>query len=93
MATVRYLIGYIVDDDEPTSDDGMDNVLPPLLLGPEAHGLEDEARRVTARAPRSQSSNTDDVPLPFRVPRENDPGIWSINVKVSGSALLPWEKY
>jgi hypothetical protein len=70
----------------------MDNVLSPPFLGPEAQRLEDEAREITARAARSQSSTTDDVLLPFRVPRENDPGIWSVRVEVSGPALS-WEKY
>lgn len=90
--TFIYLTGYIVGGDEPTSDDEMDNVLPPPLLGPEAQHLEDEARKITARAARSQSSTTDDVLLPFRVPRENDPGIWSVRVKVSGLALS-WANY
>ena len=90
--TVIYLIGYIVGDDESTSDDEMDNIFPPPLLGPEAQGLENEVRRIAAHAAQSQSSITDDVPLPFRVPHENDPSIWSIRVKVSGSALC-WGKH
>jgi len=90
--TIIYLIGYIVGDDELTSDDEMDNVFLPPLLGPEAQGLKNEVRRITAHAAWSQSSITDDVPLPFRVPRKNDPGIWSIRVKVSGSALC-WGKH
>ncbi|KAH9955201.1 hypothetical protein BC827DRAFT_1271937 [Russula dissimulans] len=43
-------VGYVVDDDEPTLDNKTDYVLPPSLLGPEVQDLEDEARRITARA-------------------------------------------
>lgn len=65
----------------------MDNALPSPFLDSEARRLEDEARRITALAGRSESSITDDVLLPFRVPRENDPSIWSIRVDVGGPSL------
>jgi hypothetical protein len=78
-----------------TSDDEMDNALPlSPLLGSEALRLEDEVRRITALAARSETSITDDVLLPFRVPRENDPSIWSITVNVGRPALsLSRKKY
>jgi hypothetical protein len=87
MTIAVYLLGYVVDDDEPTLDNKTDYVLPPSLLGPEVQDLEDEARRITARA-APVSLTRDDLALPFRVPCEDDPSIWSIGVKVSGSALF-----
>jgi len=92
MVTIIYLIGYIVGNDELTSDNKVDYVILPPLLGPEAQDLKDKTRRIAAHAVWSQSSIMDDVPLPFRVPCENDPGIWSVRVEVSDSALF-WEKY
>jgi transcription elongation factor SPT5 len=46
--------------------------------------LEDEARRVTARGPDTRSSITtiENLVLPFRVPRDTDPSVWSVRVKV-----------
>jgi len=80
-----------VGDDEPVSDDEMDAAsllgLPPDV---QTQDLEVEARRVVARArrnTRSDYSTADGISLPFRVPRENDPTIWSVRVKVGRSAL------
>jgi transcription elongation factor SPT5 len=51
--------------------------------------LEDEARRIVARDPdtRSIMTTTENLPLPFHVPRDIDPSIWSVRVKV-GVLLL-----
>jgi hypothetical protein len=89
-AILIYFIGYIMGDDEPVSDDEMDAASLPGLPDVQAQDLEVEARRVVARArrnTRSDYSTADDISLPFRVPRENDPTIWSVRVKVGRSAL------
>jgi hypothetical protein len=89
-AILIYFIGYIVGDDEPVSDDETDAASLPGLPDVQAQDLEVEARRVVARArrnTRSDYSTADDISLPFRVPRENDPTIWSVRVKVGRSAL------
>ncbi len=85
-----YFIGYLVGDDEFVSDD--ETVAASLLGLPDvqAQDLEVEARRVVARARRNTRSDyltADGISLPFRVPHENDPTIWSIRVKVGRSAL------
>ena len=77
-------------DDEPVSDDETDATSLPGLPDVQAQDLKVEARRVVARARRntqSDYSTADDISLPFRVPCENDPTIWSIRVKVGRSAL------
>jgi len=79
-----------VGDDEPVSDDETDAASLPGLPDVQAQDLEVEARRVVARArrnTRSDYSTADGISLPFRVPRENDPTIWSVRVKVGRSAL------
>jgi hypothetical protein len=89
-AILIYFIGYIVGDDEPVSDDETDAASLPGLPDVQAQDLEVEARRVVARArrnTRSDYSTADDISLPFRVPHENDPTIWSVRVKVGRSAL------
>jgi hypothetical protein len=90
-AILIYFIGYIVGDDEPVSDDETDAAsLPGLPPDVQTQDLEVEARRVVARArrnTRSDYSTADGISLPFRVPRENDPTIWSVRVKVGRSAL------
>jgi hypothetical protein len=91
-AILIYFIGYLVGDDEPLSGDETDAASLPGLPDVQAQDLEDEARRVVARArhnTRSDYSTADGIslPLPFRVPRENDPTIWSVRVKVGRSAL------
>jgi hypothetical protein len=89
-AILIYFIGYLVGDDEPVSDDETDAASLPGLPHVQAQDLEVEARRVVARARRntqSDYSTADGISLPFRVPRENDPTIWSVRVKVGRSAL------
>ena len=77
-----YSIGYLVGDDETVSED---ETPLPGLPSIEAQNLEDEARRITARARHTPDLHThaDDVALPFRVPCENDPNIWCVKVKVA----------
>jgi hypothetical protein len=50
--------------------------------------LEDEARRV--RGPDTPPSITtiENLDLPFRVPRDDDPSVWSVTVKVPTGVLL-----
>jgi hypothetical protein len=83
-----HLIEDLVDDHESISEDEADIV--PLTGVPhaEANDLEDEARRITVRAAQETRVGTtaDGMALPFRVPRESDPKIWSVSVKVSNSA-------
>jgi hypothetical protein len=82
-----HLIGDLVDDNESVSDDEI-----PLMGVPhaEARDLEDEARRIAVRAAQNirVDATADDMTLPFRVPRENDPKIWSVGVKVRDSASM-----
>ena len=49
-----------------------------------AQDLEDEARRIVAReaGPNPTTTTIEDLPLPFRVPCDNDPNVWSVRVKV-----------
>lgn len=85
-----YSIGYIVDDDESLSEDETDIALLPGVSGDEAQEREDETRRIAARArPNTQSAyiTADEMALPFRVPRESEPSIWSVRVKVSDFVL------
>ena len=95
-AIVINFIGYLVGDDEPLSDDETDTTpLPGLDV--QAQDLEVEARRAVARArcnARSDYLAPDGIslPLPFRVPHENDPTIWSVRVKV-GHSVLSLGKY
>ncbi len=92
MVILIYFIGYLVGDDEPLSDDEMDTASLLGLPDVQAQDLEAEARRVVARARCNTQSDyltTDGIsfPLPFRVPCEHDPTIWSIRVKVGHSVL------
>lgn len=90
MAILIYFIGYFAGDDESLSDDDTDAALLPRLPDVQAQDLEDEARMVVARARRNTRfdySTADGISLPFRVPRENDPTIWSVRVKVGRYAL------
>jgi hypothetical protein len=66
-------------------DDGQSAISQVDFASTTARGLEDEARRIVARAeynPRSELTPTGNVALPFRMPREADPSIWSVGVKV-----------
>jgi hypothetical protein len=60
------------------------------VLHAEARDLEGEARRIAVRAAQETQVGTaaDGMALPFRVPRENDPKIWSVGVKVRDSASM-----
>jgi hypothetical protein len=89
-AILIYFIGYIMGDDGPILDDEMDAASLLGLPDVQVQDLKVEARRVVARArcnTRSDYSTTNDISLPFQVPCENDPTIWSIRMKVSHSAL------
>jgi hypothetical protein len=74
-----------VSDDDAVSDNEIPAAPPPGLPGTEAQDLEDEVRRITARARHTHDlrTNTNDVILPFRVPRGDDPNIWCVRVKVT----------
>ena len=83
-------VGELLDDDELVLDDEMEIALQACFPNREAQDLEDEAVRVVARAGHTRPlyTKTDDIPLPFWVPRSTDPSIWSIRVKV-GMLLHP----
>lgn len=79
-----YTADDLLDDDE-ISDDGPGVISQVGLASSTAQDYEDEARSIVARAgnkARSVLTINDDVTLPFRVPREIDPSIWSVRVKV-----------
>jgi hypothetical protein len=72
-------------DDESVSDDDTSIASLPGFPSAEAQDLDGEARRIVARARHNTGYahiTTNDLALPFRVPRENDPTIWSIRVEV-----------
>lgn len=52
--------------------------------------LEDEARRIVERGLNTRSSipTIEDLVLPFRVPRDTDPSIWSVRVKLGQEANI-----
>jgi transcription elongation factor SPT5 len=68
------------------SNDGLDDVSHVAgFASSVVQDLEDDAGRIVARAgpsARSPIITVEDLPLPFRVPRDTDPSIWSVRVKV-----------
>jgi hypothetical protein len=77
-------------DDDEVSNDGTGVISQAGLAGSAVDGLEDEARNVVARAAyaRPVLTASDDMILPLRVPRETDPSIWSVRVKVGALHCL-----
>ncbi len=73
------------------SNDGLDDVSHVAgFASSVVQDLEDDTGRIVARAgpsTRSPIITVEDLPLPFRVPCDTDPSIWSVRVKVS--VLLP----
>ena len=81
-----HTVDDILNDDE-ISNDGSGILSQADLAGSAVEGLEDEARGIMARSrynrdARSVLTTNDDVNLPLRVPRETDPSIWLVRVKV-----------
>lgn len=79
-----YTADDLLDDDEISYD--WPGVISQVDLASSIpQDLEDEARSIVARAgnnARSLLTINDNAILPFRVPRETDPSIWSVRVKV-----------
>lgn len=85
---IEFYTGDLFNDDEISSD-GLDDVSHVAgFASPAVQDLEDEARRLVERGPDTRSSITtnENLALPFRVPRDTDPSVWSVRVKVG--ALL-----
>ena len=83
--SMNIFLGDLLDDDDEVSNDESSVISRVSIAGFGEHSLDDEARRIVARAghnTRSVLTTTGDVALPFRVPREIDPSIWSVRVKV-----------
>ena len=73
------------------SNDGLDDISHVAgFASSVVQDLEDNVGRIVARAgpsTRSPIITVEDLPLPFHVPRDTDPSIWSVRVKVG--VLLP----
>src|ERR1700761_7918682 len=86
-----FYTGDLFDDDEISSD-GLGDVSHVGFASSTAQDstvqdLEDEARRIVARGAQPDTI-TEDLALPFRGPRDSDPSVWSVRVKV-GVLLSP----
>jgi transcription elongation factor SPT5 len=75
-----FYTGDLFNDDEISSD-GLGDVSHVGYASSTVQDLEDEARRIVARGARPDTI-TGDLALPFRVPRDTDPSVWSVRVKV-----------
>lgn len=81
-----YFIGYFVRDDELGCGDEAAIAPQPGLDGMNVQHLDDDARwiagRIRQKNTRSAHTAIDDDIVPLRVPREGDPDVWSVRVKV-----------
>ena len=77
----RFDTGDLFDDDEMSSDDeALGDVS--HVASSAVHDLEDEARRIVARGARPDATTIENLALPFRMPHDTDPSVWSVKVKV-----------
>ena len=82
MFTDLFYTGDLFNDDE-TSSDGLGDAPYVRFAGSVVQDLEDEARRIAEKVTRADTTETtESLALPFRVPCDTDPSIWSMRVKV-----------